>query len=999
MNIPVNLLPLVVLVGASMIANVSQAQTYQPSNRAPIADNSLGTQVLTNNNNFTITGGVTRGQNTFHSFQDFSVPTNGTATFLNPIGNQGIITRVTGSLFSDINGTVNTQGANFLLINPNGIVFGPSTQLNVGRVFAASTGNSVDLVDGAGKLLTFGVNSIGDAPLLAIDPQVIFNVSRLNTGVNNGEIKNFGTLKTNNSNQFIGLLGGNISLEGGKIVAPGGRVELGGLTAVGKVEVDHAENSPRWNFPVPVDALQDSSASRANISLSNQASIDVRDAGKGDIVVNVQDLKLSEGSYLRAGIVSESGGLSSIAGDIKVLATGKVSLDSKSFIRNNITTSGNGGNINIEANSLSLTKESDINIVNAGSGNTGSLILKIKDEIIFKDSEVNNLLIGRNGIGKSGNIDITANNVSLYGSNIKSSNDGQGLQGSLEINTKDNFSLSNSFVATLSKNGSVNNNNIGGDININSGSVILDNASFIFTDANRPGNSGNINLNARSLILNNNSRIASFSLDSTRGGGNIKLKITDVISIFGLSNIFSSLTEKNVGNSGDINIDTGSLFLQDMAEISSKNSGTGNSGELVVKASGIIKLTGESTISSQARGRGDSGRIEINAGVLLLDKSIIESLNTASGNSGDISIKISDQVNIVGASINTSFFGGGIVSLVRGSSSIEDSNGNSGNITIIAKSISSNNAFGIATSNFGTGKVGGIKLAATDFISLSGIGVVSVNSLGQKAGDSSGNITIDSPKVVLNDGFQITSTSSSKDGGNINISTLPASDLGSNSLGSVNSTTNLLFLRNGSKIITNAESPEGGNGGNININSNFVIAAPNENSDITATSVRDRGGKVNINSLGLFGIEQRPQLSSRSDITASSDFGQSGSVNISTLGNEPRKNTTELTTAPIDVSSQITQVCNPNQVGNQLHVTGRGGHPVNTEELLTNDVVWIDPRNSKNQSLASNLIAQSSKKIAQPATGWTFNSRGQVTLLASNTEIDTTKSKVTCPTK
>jgi large exoprotein involved in heme utilization and adhesion len=39
-----------------------QAQTYQPSNRTPISDNTLGTQVLGNSGNFNITGGVRKEQ-------------------------------------------------------------------------------------------------------------------------------------------------------------------------------------------------------------------------------------------------------------------------------------------------------------------------------------------------------------------------------------------------------------------------------------------------------------------------------------------------------------------------------------------------------------------------------------------------------------------------------------------------------------------------------------------------------------------------------------------------------------------------------------------------------------------------------------------------------------------------------------------------------------------------------------------------------------------------
>ncbi|WP_310428492.1 filamentous hemagglutinin N-terminal domain-containing protein, partial [Chamaesiphon sp. VAR_48_metabat_135_sub] len=127
MKTPTLLLTPIVLTSILLGANVAQAQTYNPTNRFPVADKTaIGTQVSGSNNNFTITGGLSRGQNLFHSFTDFSVPTGGSATFNHTVGEQSIITRVTGNLFSDINGLVNTQGANFLLINPIGMVFGPN---------------------------------------------------------------------------------------------------------------------------------------------------------------------------------------------------------------------------------------------------------------------------------------------------------------------------------------------------------------------------------------------------------------------------------------------------------------------------------------------------------------------------------------------------------------------------------------------------------------------------------------------------------------------------------------------------------------------------------------------------------------------------------------------------------------------------------------------------------------------------------------------------------
>jgi filamentous hemagglutinin family protein len=228
----------IVLISTS----ATQAQIYQPSNRIPVADNTLGTQVTGASNKFTIDGGLTRGSSILHSFQDFSVPTGGSATFTITPGTQAVVSRVTGNLSSDINGIVSAQGANFFLINPNGVVFGPSAQLNVGSSFLATTANSATLSDGNGTSYTFGTRNITDAPLLSVNQNVGLNVTRLNFLENSAPITNYANLQTSNPNQYIGLIGGDITLDagngGGNILAPGGRVDIGGLRSAGTVVIN-----------------------------------------------------------------------------------------------------------------------------------------------------------------------------------------------------------------------------------------------------------------------------------------------------------------------------------------------------------------------------------------------------------------------------------------------------------------------------------------------------------------------------------------------------------------------------------------------------------------------------------------------------------------------------------------------------------------------------------------------------------------------------------------
>jgi filamentous hemagglutinin family protein len=83
-----------------------------------------------------IGGGAQRGQNLFHSFQEFNVSEARGAFFFSPdAAIQNILARVTGGNRSEILGVLGTFGnsqPNLFLVNPNGIIFGGNAQLNVG---------------------------------------------------------------------------------------------------------------------------------------------------------------------------------------------------------------------------------------------------------------------------------------------------------------------------------------------------------------------------------------------------------------------------------------------------------------------------------------------------------------------------------------------------------------------------------------------------------------------------------------------------------------------------------------------------------------------------------------------------------------------------------------------------------------------------------------------------------------------------------------------------
>ncbi|MEA5624391.1 S-layer family protein, partial [Nostoc sp. UHCC 0251] len=209
--------------------------------------------------------------------------------------------------------------------------------------------------------------------------------------------------------------------------------------------------------------------------------------------------------------------------------------------------------------------------------------------------------------------------------------------------------------------------------------------------------------------------------------------------------------------------------------------------------------------------------------------------------------------------------------------------------------------------------------------------VLVVEAVSSTGSGTAGDLEIQARSIRLDNQGAIAATTRSGNGGNM-----------------ILNSQDFLLLGNGSQISTTAGSSEfGGDGGNITINTPFIVAVPKENSDITANAFTGIGGRVDIKTNGIFGILPRKIPTENSDITASSELGVSGEVTINSPDTDPSRGLIQLPSNVVDASQQIAQGCTPGGrlAASRFIATGRGGLPQSPNEPLRGRAVitdWVD---------------------------------------------------------
>lgn len=927
--------------------------------------------------NVRIEGGAARGSNLFHSFEAFNIGELQQVFFANPAGIGNIFTRVTGSDRSTILGTLGVDGpANFYLLNPNGILFGPNARIDIRGVFVFSTAESLQFADGG----AFSAVNPEAPPLLTVAPSALQFSDRVSV------LEVRGLLELQPGQSGI-LAGGEIDLNGGQIQAPGGRLALGGLAREGAIALG-SEPTPSGGNPPRLVLADPESA--GDVRLRNGAEIDVTGDGGGEVAIAANQFSLSAASQIQAGIQADNSSPDAQAGDVRI-STREFSLNGESLIRNQVGSEspGSGGNIAIATDSLTIASQSGIETVTAGSGNAGDVTIVAGDLTLTAGGQIRAIA---SSFGDAGRIDIRTTTLAASGESLL---DGEvsGIFSQIEEEATGNSEgiLLETETLTLSAGARVSANSQGtgepGSIDI----VVGDTAFFTgssasepdaatgvlseLSDADRPDSQGiTISVETGTLILEAGARIEA----DTEGQGNagaVTVIARDRIEISGaaidpnldeegdefgilteeVSGIFSEFDEASlIGESGGVRIETPSLTLRDGGRILNSIGGQGDAGPIEIRAAESVTIAGATPLTSEASGifslvsegaeGADTQGISITTGRLeVLDGGRIDISTEGEGSAG--------LIDIAATSLILAGQGSGLFSQV-----LEGADGTAGDIQVRASESIALQGAGetgdpveITAESF-TEATGGNIMLTTPQLSVENNAIIAVENLIE---GPAGNLTVTAETVTLDGGILSASTAAS-------LGDAIGSDTVTGNANILLQGLNILRLGNESAIAANALNDA--DGGNISLDSQFIIAMPPtgpNGSDITANAEAGDGGRIEIDerNAGIFGIALQEASTTGNDFTVTSEEGFAGEFSLTSPEVDPSKNLAILPSNLTDISDRIDNRCSANgQTRASLSAAGLRALPPSPFDLLDNGTSRLEALESTLDSVRDRSI-------------------------------------------
>ncbi|MEQ8996180.1 MAG: filamentous hemagglutinin N-terminal domain-containing protein [Coleofasciculus sp. B1-GNL1-01] len=559
------------------------------------------------------------------------------------------------------------------------------------------------------------------------------------------------------------------------------------------------------------------------------------------------------------------------AGNISILSDGLVSLDnSRLFTSLEAGGIGKGGDITIDAQAISLTNASFIDTATFGQGNAGNVLLQADDSIfIDNNSAIFSITAGQ---GDGGNVTVKAGeavsltNASNISTAVNSTAVGDG--GDITIEAQ-NLSLTggSQLVTTTSGNGKA------GDITVNT----IEGVFIAGIDSNfTPIPSRNIPITNPFALnelepndsINQAQKLDQFFLDNP-DHANLNVEFSTripYVSIAGIGNTridedYYSFEITTAGTRGIFDIDrTPQLFGAMRLHLFDS----------------VGNRIASNTVASPSLGAGGSTRNDPYLRYVFSEPGIyfIQAWSGSSLIGREYTLQVSLDTPNVARSVNNGVLASGLFAQ-------SDSISEAGNITINTSKLTVQDQSQVSALTSGRGQGGLVQIQAADSVFLNNQGRVLTESTGTGA---SGNLTINTRQLTLENGSQLSAATRSSQGGDIRLQGLNVEVSNNSSIAASTQTGTA-----GNLTINAAESVDLNGQGTLSVEATKGGTAGNLSVDARQVLVRD-GGRITVSSAsgqaGNLTIQADSVLLNQGQLTAEtgiSKLGDGANINLQDL--------------------------------------------------------------------------------------------------------------------
>ncbi len=769
----------------ALVILISMGLVIPKTNADVTSDGTMGTSVSHTGPLYQIEGGELKNPNLFHSFRDFSITADEIASFRGPGSVDNIIARVTGGRLSNIDGFIQSEieGASLYFLNPAGVMIGPNATIFIDGAFHVSTADYLSLGDSARFYASTQENST-----LTSRPPTAFGF--LNSDPARITVEGF---IVGAEDESISLVGGGIDIKGGG--ASDSTDAMGGLiyTKGGDIQIVSVASPGEVTF---TDQGPDVSSftQLGDISISNGAMVDVSDFedASGNIYFRGENMDVYGDGTLISSITKEKDG-----GGIDIQLDGDLTLSDPGVLSTLTVGEGRAGDIVMDVDNLTIENGFEVSTISGpdAAGGAGDIQVNARNSITLSGDETfpAKLDASTKGEGDGGDIEIQTDTLMVMDHGLISTNtEGSGAGGSITITARDTVTITEEGVISASslseeKGGDA------GDIritvlpdafsddpseNLNApetevvdneasetaptspkGLLTVSGGGVIQSVSQGDGASGAIDIKAEQVEILDEGAVLT-DVHGSGDGGPIAIRARDSVTVADNGVISaSSMSEQDGGDAGDIQITVHANAISDDAteteNASDPAASSPTSEPTDAESKGLLTVSGGGVIQSVSQGDGAGGDIDLKINrVDIFDEGSVLADIYGAGDGGHINITAEEAVNVYDSG------------RISATSKSEGPGGDAGGVRITIAPNALDDLEGASGDDSETELVSESDDAEFGLLTVSDNGVITSGSLGDGRG---GDIEIDINRLEIDQGYISSSVRGAGHGGDISI--------------------------------------------------------------------------------------------------------------------------------------------------------------------------------------------------------------------------------------